>query len=589
VSRHSRGESTLVIRLRPLARRVRLRHMLERARGGLLLALAGAVLLAVVGRLLGRPEWPLGVSLWGALALGGVLGLALARLPGIWAAARAADALGLAERVTSALYAEQSGQPAAPLLVAQADAALAGLHPSAYALVPRPRRWRPVALLCLLLAAATVAPLPALGDAGRQAAEAGAVAGARRSVEALQAALAEPAQPEPLTQTTAEELRALEERLARADDAAEAARALEEAQERLAATADAEDYAWRRAVESLAGAWAGQPDLDALAQALAAQDPAAVEKAMAELAARSTEMEAAEREALQLGLQTGANAARDVPALAGALRQAASQVGAAAGSAADGQGGADAQRALADLAPQLAQGAARAGGLQAVQRAIAGLGQSRAALGAAGAGAAASGAVAAGPATGSASGGQSAGGDGSGSGAGAGGGDSGTGSGSGDGSGQGSGAGSAGGSGSGAGAGGVGGSGAGAGAGAGAGGGPSPGQPGAGNAGATTSGGNSAPSNSGPVAYDPIYAPSLLGGEGGPSVQAPGDAVGSDGQTVDLPDSPLALGSVRPYDEVYGQYEEAARQALAREPLPPALQGLVQRYFTAVRPTAQNP
>jgi hypothetical protein len=44
------------------------------------------------------------------------------------------------------------------------------------------------------------------------------------------------------------------------------------------------------------------------------------------------------------------------------------------------------------------------------------------------------------------------------------------------------------------------------------------------------------------------------------------------------------LGAQRPYDEVYGQYEAAARQSLARQSLPPNLQGLVQRYFSAIEP-----
>jgi hypothetical protein len=97
-------------------------------------------------------------------------------------------------------------------------------------------------------------------------------------------------------------------------------------------------------------------------------------------------------------------------------------------------------------------------------------------------------------------------------------------------------------------------------------------------------GGSQAPSNQPATAYDSIYAPSLLGGEGGPSAQAPGDAAGSSGQTVDLPESQLDLGTVRPYNEVYGDYEADARRSLSRQSLPPALQGVVQRYFSAIAP-----
>ncbi len=132
--------------------------------------------------------------------------------------------------------------------------------------------------------------------------------------------------------------------------------------------------------------------------------------------------------------------------------------------------------------------------------------------------------------------------------------------------------------------GGTGGAGAGVGAGAGAGGGASPGMPGAGGSGATTTGGSGAPNLRGATGYDPVYAPSLLGGEGGPRTEAPGDAAGAGGDTVETPDSPLELGAVRPYDEVYGRYESSARESLARQPLPPSLQGLVQRYFSAIDP-----
>jgi hypothetical protein len=83
--------------------------------------------------------------------------------------------------------------------------------------------------------------------------------------------------------------------------------------------------------------------------------------------------------------------------------------------------------------------------------------------------------------------------------------------------------------------------------------------------------------------YGSVYAPSLLGGSG-PAVQAPGESGGTSGQTVELPESPLELGAIRPYREVYEQYEAAARQALARQPLPPALQSAVQRYFSAIDP-----
>jgi len=86
------------------------------------------------------------------------------------------------------------------------------------------------------------------------------------------------------------------------------------------------------------------------------------------------------------------------------------------------------------------------------------------------------------------------------------------------------------------------------------------------------------------VEYERVYAPSLLGGEAGPDVHAPGDAAGAGGEAVELPRGEVTLGGVRPYDEVYGEYEAAARDSLSRQPVPPALQSLVQQYFSALRP-----
>ena len=541
--------------LRPLAERVRLRALVEWLRLGLLAALAGAALIVLSGRLLGRPEWAITALIWAAVALGTSLVLALARRPGIWQTARAADDLGLAERVSSALYANRSGHPAAALLTSDAARSLAGIDATAYPVVPDPRRWRGVGLAGLALVLALGAPIPALGDGGRRAAEAQAVTAAGQSVEALRAGLPDPLAPEPLAQATAAELQALTEALAEAESAAEAAQALEQAQGRLASLADAEDYAWRRALAGLASSWSGHPDLGGLAQALATHDPGAIEEALGHLAAGVEQLTPEERQRRQLALQTGANAARDVPALAGALRQAATRTGAPA----DEPG--DEGAALTELAPLFREGAARSVGLATVQRAVAGLGQARAALGPLGRSAGGTGLATSGSPTGSAAGGRARAGQGTGS-------PSGTGSGSASGSlgsassggsagsgsaGSGSGTGSAGSSGSGSGA------GAGAGAGAGTGGGPAAGQPGAGNTGPTGAGGSDAPSTGGTTTYDPIFAPSRLGGADGPQVQVPGDSTGAGGETVEVPESPLELGAIRPYDEVYGRYEADAR------------------------------
>lgn len=577
--------------LAPLAARVRQRQLMEGARHGLLVGLALAALFTVGGRLIGFLDWPLAALSAGFLALIGALLLALVRRPTEWQIALAADRLGLAERVSSALYAGRSGDPAAALLLADAAKALAGLSPDRYPVFPDFRRWRSVLLAGLLLATALLTPLPSFDLVGRRSADTEAVAATRQSVEAMRAHLTVAPTPEPLAQASDAELRALDAELARARTAAEAARAIEKTQTNLAELAAPEDYAQRRAAESLAAIWQGQPELSAIARFLAAGDASATREATQDLAARAASLDPEQRQPLQVALQQGANAARDVPDLSAALRQAASEVSRGGDGSDQGRG------ALNALANPLAESAAHASGVQTVQNAIAGLGQARAGL-AANPGAA--GVLANGRSAGRAS--HAAGGTSSGAaglpGAGSGdasngesGADSGRDGGDTLGGGQGgSGSREANGSGSGAGSGnGAGpGSGGGTGAGAGVGGGPAEGKPGSSSTGSTLGGGNQAPGEVGATNYDPVYAPSRLGGDGGPSVSMPGNATGASGETIDLPNAPLTTGAVRPYDQVYGQYAAEARQSLSRQPLPSGLQNLVQRYFSAIEPGAKG-
>ncbi len=65
-----------------------------------------------------------------------------------------------------------------------------------------------------------------------------------------------------------------------------------------------------------------------------------------------------------------------------------------------------------------------------------------------------------------------------------------------------------------------------------------------------------------------------------------GDVDAATGALVQLPDSPLELGALRPSQTVVGEYEEQARRSLAQQALPPALEALVQRYFSAIDPAA---
>lgn len=572
-----------------LRRRVRGRWLLHRLRVGLLWALAGDALIAAGGRTAELPGWPLATLVWTVLSLLAAVAIALQSRPNGWMVALAADSFGLSERVTSAIHAARVGDPAAQLLAEDAARALSRIDPSDYPLLPdrRLRKLETAALLGLTLA--LFLPMPALGYGQRRAADARSVTAARESVKTLEARLAA-ATPEPLVQAAAEDLRAAEQRLAEARTAEEVARVLEQTQEQLAGRGQAEDYAWQRAMESLSSLWRDSRSLSAVARALRAGDQGRLEQTLADLAQRSEGMDPEEKQELRLGLQAGANAVRDIPDLAGALRQASSQAGRSSSPDAIKEGAAP--EPMSEVASLLGQGMSRSAGLQAMQQAMAGLGQARGRLGAVAGSAGTAGATAStGPASGSGSGGQVGAGQGAQAGSGTGSGSgAGPGSGAGDGSGSGSGTGpgTGAGSGSGSGSGGAGGAGSGAGAGAGAGGEASSGRPGSGSAGVTSAGGGAAPSLRGTTNYDPVYAPELLGGSGGPTIKAPGEAQGASGETVELPNSPLELGSVRPYDEVYGRYEAAARQSLSRQPLPPSLQSLVQRYFSAIAPASNK-
>lgn len=138
------------------------------------------------------------------------------------------------------------------------------------------------------------------------------------------------------------------------------------------------------------------------------------------------------------------------------------------------------------------------------------------------------------------------------SGSGQGSGSQGSGSGSGQGSGQGSGSGSGSGQGS--------GSGSGSGSGAGQGGGAGWG-----------SGGR-----------ELVTTPRDLQGSG--NVQSDNGPSSGGGDKQKGGTSPTIDGVSRPYDEVYGEYSQRAKDSLGRSDLPQSVQGLVESYFTEIRP-----
>jgi hypothetical protein len=96
---------------------------------------------------------------------------------------------------------------------------------------------------------------------------------------------------------------------------------------------------------------------------------------------------------------------------------------------------------------------------------------------------------------------------------------------------------------------------------------------------------NNGPGDGGVSSYEQIYAPQLLGGEGGPQVNLPpsdqngGDVIGQ---------GPITPGdqnpSTVPYNEVYAQYEQINNQAIESGDIPPSFIQIIKNYFDSLKP-----
>jgi cobalamin biosynthesis Mg chelatase CobN len=94
-----------------------------------------------------------------------------------------------------------------------------------------------------------------------------------------------------------------------------------------------------------------------------------------------------------------------------------------------------------------------------------------------------------------------------------------------------------------------------------------------------------APGNGGEPTYEPIYAPSLLGGEGGPNVNLPGSGDNSGDVIGQGPTTPGDPGtSLVPYNEVYSQYEQVNQQAMQNASIPFQFIFIIQNYFSLISP-----
>lgn len=95
---------------------------------------------------------------------------------------------------------------------------------------------------------------------------------------------------------------------------------------------------------------------------------------------------------------------------------------------------------------------------------------------------------------------------------------------------------------------------------------------------------NNAPGDGGETPYEQIYAPTLLGGEDGQTVNLPSS--GEDGETIGAgPVSPSDSGeSLVPYDQVYAEYAEANQQAIESGEIPFQFISIIRNYFDSLEP-----
>ncbi|MBI3763778.1 MAG: hypothetical protein HY260_18190 [Chloroflexi bacterium] len=93
------------------------------------------------------------------------------------------------------------------------------------------------------------------------------------------------------------------------------------------------------------------------------------------------------------------------------------------------------------------------------------------------------------------------------------------------------------------------------------------------------------PGDGGQRGYEPIYAPSRLGGSGGPEVHLPGTGDPNDQVVGQGNTSPQNAGNVTvPYNQVFGEYNQAAHDAIRTGNVPIGLRPVVRDYFSSLQP-----
>lgn len=96
---------------------------------------------------------------------------------------------------------------------------------------------------------------------------------------------------------------------------------------------------------------------------------------------------------------------------------------------------------------------------------------------------------------------------------------------------------------------------------------------------------DNAPGDGGLREFESIYAPQRLGGEGGLEMELPqGDPLQAGELVRELASNPEIGQSTVPYNQVYGNYVDAANQALREQHIPLGLRGYVRDYFSSLEP-----
>ncbi len=94
---------------------------------------------------------------------------------------------------------------------------------------------------------------------------------------------------------------------------------------------------------------------------------------------------------------------------------------------------------------------------------------------------------------------------------------------------------------------------------------------------------NNGAGDGGESAYEPIYAPQLLGGAGGDSLGLP--TTGEDGDVIGASPTTATDGqSLVPYSQVYSQYQAFNNQAIDNGEAPQQFLDVIRSYFSSIQP-----